>query len=185
MKSSTTDHRIEALRETAQQSARYPFRTEHRGGPLKPEQHRQLIHWARACILHVLPFFDRVLDERLKHALDVARAWEEGKTSVGDARQAAFGAIRVANEWTDPAAIAIARGIGHMVATAHMADHAPGAAEYMLKALAIEGKPMDTERVWQNEALPPEIRELVLSSREKKRKFWESHICRTLKKIGA
>lgn len=81
--------------------------------------------------------------------------------------------------------IAIARGIGHAVATAHMADHAPGAAEYVLKALAIEGKPMDTEREWQDSALPPEIRELVLSSREKKRKFWESHIQNTLKRIKA
>lgn len=79
--------------------------------------------------------------------------------------------------------IAIARGIGHAVATAHMADHAPGAAEYVLKALAIEGKQMDTERKWQNEALPPEIRELVLSSREKKRGFWERHIQNTLKRI--
>ena len=67
--------------------------------------------------------------------------------------------------------IAIARGIGHTVATAHMADHAPGAAEYVLKALAIEGKPMNAEREWQNNALPPEIRELVLVSREKKSKF--------------
>lgn len=118
-------HRIEALKKVAQLSSRYPFIAEHRGGPLKKEQHRQLMHWARECILHALPSFGEKLDRRLEHALDVARVWEEGGASVGDARNAAFGAIKVANESTDPVSIAIARGIGHAVATAHMADHAP------------------------------------------------------------
>lgn len=94
----TTEHRIEALKRVAQQSTRYPFITEHRGGPLKKEQHRQLMHWARECILHALPLFGEKLDERLEHTLAVAKTWEEGEASVGDARNAAFGAIRVANE---------------------------------------------------------------------------------------
>lgn len=183
LKTSTTKHRIKVLKKAAKQSTRYPFIAEHRGGPLKKEQHRQLMHWARECILHALPLFEEKLDRRLEYALRVAKTWEEGGASVGDARNAAFGAINVANGLTNPTSIAIARGIGHAVATAHMADHAPGAAEYVLKALAIEGKPMDVERAWQNETLPPEIRELVLSSREKKQKFWKSHIHRTLKKI--
>lgn len=94
----TAEHRMEALQKAAQQSTRYPFIAEHRGGPLSKEQHRQLMHWARECILHTLPFFGEKLDERLEHALTVAKAWEEGGASVGDARNAAFGAIKVANE---------------------------------------------------------------------------------------
>ncbi|MDY6958413.1 MAG: hypothetical protein SVK08_04580 [Halobacteriota archaeon] len=57
-----------------------------------------------------------------------------------------------------------------------MADHAPGAAEYALKAIASKGKPIDKERNWQDEELPSEIMKLVISEREKKSKFWEKHI---------
>jgi hypothetical protein len=181
-KQSTTKHNSKDPEKDAKQSSRYPFIAEHRGGPLKKEQHRQLIHWARKCIMRVLPLLGEKTDDRLEHALKVAKAWEEGNASVGDARNAAFGAIDVANEFTNPTSIAIARGVGHAVATAHMADHAQGAAEYALKALSSEGKPIDAERKWQDKQLPQEIKELVLSSRKKKSKFWNQHIQKTRKK---
>jgi hypothetical protein len=47
-----------------------------------------------------------------------------------------------------------------------MADHARGAAEYALKAVKSAGKSTDAEREWQDEHLPPEIRDLVLSARK-------------------
>jgi len=150
------------------------FITEHRGGPLKKEQHRQLIKWACDCAEHVLPLFGENIDERLEHALKVAKEWERGNASVSDARNAAFGAIAVANESQNPTLIAIARAVGHAVATAHMADHSPGAAEYALKAVASEGKSIDVERKWQDKQLTPDIMELVLSARNKKRKFWQA-----------
>ena len=171
----------ETLREKARQSRRYPFIAEHRGGPLTKEEHKLLIHWARECITRVLPLFGDNLDKRLEHALRIAEKWENGSASVGVARQAAFGAIDTANELKDPTLEAVARGVGHTVATAHMADHAPGAAEYALKALASEGKPIDEERKWQDEQLPPEIKELVLSNRKAKNKFWQQHIQNTKK----
>lgn len=155
------------------ESARHAFIAEHRGGPLTQEQHRLLMRWARACITRVLPLAGEPLDARLAGAFAVAEAWETGAATVGAARKAAVGAIAVANEQTDPARIAFARGVGHMVATAHMADHAPGAAEYALKALAAAGLPFDTERAWQDEQLPDAIRELVLSDRERKAWFWQ------------
>jgi hypothetical protein len=100
------------------------FIAEHRGGPLKKEQHYQLITWACACRGNVLDLSGETTDERLKNALDVAKAWKQGNASVGDARNASVGAIAAANESSDPAAIAVARSAGHAVATAHMADHA-------------------------------------------------------------
>jgi hypothetical protein len=99
------------------------FVAEHRGGSLRKEQHLQLITWAWDCSEHVLRLFGKVADERLLNALRVAAAWKKGSASVGDARQASVAAIRVANECTDATATAVARSVGHAVATAHMADH--------------------------------------------------------------
>ena len=74
---------------------------------------------------------------------------------------ASLAAIAKANESSDPAAVAVARSVGHAVATAHMADHALGAAWYALKAVKSRGTSVDEERKWQFEQLPPEIREFV------------------------
>jgi len=143
------------------------FIAEHRGGTLKKEQHRQLIIWACSCAEHVFPLLGKESDERLKYAIIIAKEWEKGKASVGDARNASLNSIEVANESSDPVAIAIARAVGHAVATAHMADHSLGAAVYALKAVRNAGKSTDDEKKWQNEQLPSEITELVLTSRIK------------------
>lgn len=60
------------------------FVAEHRGGPLKKEQHYQLMKWACDCAEHVLPLFGEEIDERLIHALNVGRAWAQGNASVGE-----------------------------------------------------------------------------------------------------
>ncbi|MEN6378003.1 MAG: putative immunity protein [Methanofastidiosum sp.] len=140
----------------------------HLGGPLTKEYHHELIRWARECSEHVLPLIDRDIDKRLTYALDIAKEWEKEKVTVGEARKAAVGAIAVANESSDPIIVAVARSIGHAVATAHMADHSIGAAEYALKAVKISGKSIEEERKWQDEKLNPNISELILTAREKK-----------------
>lgn len=145
------------------------FIAEHRGGPLKKEQHYQLIHWACDCSEHILYFFGENIDVRLQNALIVANEWENGNASVGDARKASLGAIAVANESSNPTAIAVARSVGHAVATAHMADHSLGAAWYALKAVKSADKSVDTEKKWQDEQLPLEIKELVLNARKAKK----------------
>ncbi|HMF31968.1 MAG TPA: hypothetical protein VKK79_11160 [Candidatus Lokiarchaeia archaeon] len=145
------------------------FIAEHRGGHLKKEQHYQLIKWAFDCAEHVLHLFGENIDERLINALTVAKAWTQGNASVGDARKASVGAHAVARESSTPIAIAVARSVGHAVATAHMADHSLGAALYALKAVKNAGKPIDAERKWQDEQLPPEIKELVLSARKSRK----------------
>jgi len=144
------------------------FIAEHRGGPLKKEQHIQLIKWACDCAENVLPLFGETLDERLKNALLIANQWAKGMATVGDARNASLSAISAARELSNPTSIAVARSIGHAVATAHMADHSLGAALYALKAIKSAGQSIDAERKWQNEQLPSEIRELVLTSRSLK-----------------
>jgi hypothetical protein len=142
----------------------------HRGGPLPKEQHRQLILWSCACVEHVFILLAGEVNERLQNALRVARAWANGTATVGDARKASVDMLALARELTDPGVIAIVRAAGHAVATANMADHALGGALYALKAIKQAGLSIEAERKWQNEQLPPEIEELVLSSREKKEK---------------
>jgi hypothetical protein len=145
------------------------FVAEHRGGLLSREQHYQLIEWACDCAENVLHLFGERLDERLSNALNVAKEWKRGNASVGDARNASLGAIAAAREASSPTAVAVARSVGHAVATAHMADHSLGAALYALKAVKNEGKSIDEERRWQDEQLPLEIRELVLTARKTKK----------------
>lgn len=144
------------------------FIRDYRGGPLNKEQHYQLIKWASDCSEHVLHLFGEEIDERLKNALTVAYKWSEGNASVGEARKASVAAHGVARESKDPTAIAVARSIGHAVATAHMADHSLGAVWYALKAVKNAGESIDAERKWQDEQLAPEIKDLVLTARSKK-----------------
>ena len=145
------------------------FIAEHRGGPLKKEQHYQLMKWACDCTENVLFLFGEPIDERLQKALNVAKDWKQGNASVGDARKASLGAISVGNESSSLTAIAVARSVGHAVATAHMADHSLGAAWYALKAVKNAGKSIDAERKWQDEQLPSEIKELVLTARKSRK----------------
>jgi hypothetical protein len=142
------------------------FIAEHRGGPLKKEQHYQLITWACTCAEHVLPLFGEIPDEQLKNALLIAREWAQGNASTGDAMKASVSAHTVARASSDPIAIAVARSVGQAVATAHMADHSLGAAWYAIKAVNHAGKSADAERTWQDKQLPLEIRDLVLSARK-------------------
>jgi hypothetical protein len=144
------------------------FVAEHRGGPLRKEQHRQLMAWAIDCAKHVLSLFEKPLDHRLSSALAVAKEWEHGRASVGDARKASLQAIRVAQEASDPTEIAVARSVGHAVATAHMAEHSLWAASYALKAVENSGRSIEGERKWQDGELPLEVRDLVLNVRQKR-----------------
>jgi hypothetical protein len=141
----------------------------HRGGPLKKAQHYQLIAWASDSAEHVLPLFGEIIDERLKNALLIAREWTQGKASVGGAMKASLSAHALARESSGLTAIAVARSVGQAVATAHMADHSLGAAWYALKAVSHAGKSVDTERKWQDNQLPPEIKDLVLTARQNKK----------------
>jgi hypothetical protein len=145
------------------------FIAEHRGGPLKKEQHCLLITWACHCAEHVLPLFGEKSDERLENALLIAKDWAQGNASTGDAMKASAAAHAVARESSDPTSIAVARSAGQAVATAHMADHSLGAAWYALKAVKNAGTLPDAERRWQDEQLPSGIKDLVLTARKSRK----------------
>jgi len=151
------------------------FITEHRGGSLKKEQHKQLIKWACDCVEHILPLFGKKLDKRLENAILIAKEWEKGKATVGKAMKASRDAHSIARESSDPISTAIARAVGHAVATVHMADHSLGSLLYTLKAVKHAGGSVDEEREWQKKQLkqfklPSEIVELVLITMTKKEK---------------
>lgn len=159
------------LRKTAEQSKRYPFIAEHRGGPLTKENHRMLIKWARECAEHVLPLIDKKIDKRLLHALDVAKEWENDNVQTGVAMKASLGAHEVARQSEDQLSKAIARAIGQAVATAHMADHSLGGAFYALKAVKLANMDVEKEREWQTRKLsdlPADIIGIVQTMWEKK-----------------
>lgn len=148
----------------------------HRGGPLTLERHRLLAMWSAECADHVLSLFTshKPTDHRPQAAIDVARAWSHGEITVGTARTAAVAAHAAAREVDSDAARYAARAAGHAVATAHMADHAPGAAMYALKAVrAATGseEAMAEEHKWQLACLPEEIGDLVVSTFEQKFAF--------------
>jgi hypothetical protein len=146
---------------------------EHRGGLLTKDNHQKLIKWARECSEHALSLLDKDVDKRLLHALSVAKEWENGNVAAGEAMKASVTAHKVAKESEDPILISIGRSVGHAVATAHMADHSPGAALYALKALKLAGRPISKERDWQYgqlQQLPSEIVDLVLTTMTKKAK---------------
>jgi hypothetical protein len=92
------------------------FIAEHHGGSLTKEQHRQLILWACNCAENTFQLLTRTIDHRLANAINVAKEWTKDNATVGDARNASFGAIAVANELTNPIEVAIARAVGHAAA---------------------------------------------------------------------
>jgi hypothetical protein len=142
----------------------------HRGGTLTKEDHQKLIRWARACSEHVLPLMDNI-DSRLTQALYVSEEWENSRMKTGEAMKASRRVHAAAREFSDPVFISVVRSVGHAVATAHMADHSPGAALYALKALKHAGRSIDAEKEWQMmqlQQLPQNIAEIVLDSMQEK-----------------
>ncbi len=145
------------------------FVAAHRGGPLDLYRHRLLAAWTADCAAHVLPLFTQhhSQDARPVQAIEAARAWSRGEISVGEARNAALATHAAAREATDDAAIAVARAAGHAAGVAHMADHAKGTASYALKAVQAADNSDRTaanrEQTWQQQQLPEEIRDLMLS----------------------
>jgi len=123
------------------------------------------------CVKHVIELSGEIKPD-LEEILSVAESWANGNASVGETRKAAVRAIALANASTDSAKTAIARAAGHAVATAHMADHSLGGAMYGLRAVSLLGASVEAERKWQNDQLPEEIRELVLSGRKEKERHF-------------
>jgi Imm-5 like putative immunity protein len=136
------------------------------------QDQRSLAIWAADCAERVLPFFEKVntKDNRPRKAIEACRIWVRTDVfKMADIRGASLAAHAAAREAKEnPAACFAARAAGQAVATAHIPQHAFGAAYYALKAIAAAnpaGAEAKTakERNWQSRRLPNSLRQEVLS----------------------
>ncbi|MDV2480830.1 hypothetical protein F8E02_02175 [Methanoculleus sp. Wushi-C6] len=127
--------------------------------------------WAADCAERVLPLFERAYpeDSRPRSAIEACRAWVRTgvftMAGIRGASLAAHAAARDAKE--NDAAHFAARAAGQAVATAHVPQHAYGAAYYALKAVAAAdpagaGVTVAAEREWQSQRLPEGLREEIM-----------------------
>ena len=114
--------------------------------------HRLLARWAADCAEHVLPLFTAKYphDDRPRHAIEIARAWAEGKATVLEARQAMY-AAHTARNAKERAARFVARAAGHAAATAHLADHELGTAAFAIQAVCSTVPKDEVEQTRKNE----------------------------------
>jgi len=123
--------------------------------------------WAAYCAERVLPFFESVYpeDDRPRRAIEACRAWvETGIFRMADIRGASLAAHAAARDAEEGSAARFAaRAAGQAVATAHVPQHAYGAAYYALKAVTA-ANPADVarEREWQAARLPEGLREEIM-----------------------
>ena len=138
-----------------------------RGGTLSDADHRLLALWAAACAEHVLPFFEIQVpaDPRPRAAIEAARAWADGRTPMMQARATGGHAMAAARPLHGAARFA-AYAAGQAACVGHVPEHDLGAAAYAIKAAqdagATDAAAGRTEREWQRQQLPPEVRGLVL-----------------------
>src|ERR1017187_10118206 len=120
--------------------------------------------WAES----VLPFFEELYpnDDRPRKAIEACRTWiRTGVFKMADIREASLAAHAAAREARiHNQACFASRAAGQAVATAHVPQHAYGAASYALKAF-IAGKEVQDEakisreRNWQSRRLPKNLGE--------------------------
>lgn len=129
---------------------------------------RLLAIWAADCAEHVLPFFEQAYpsDDRPRKAIETCRKWVRTgvfkMSEIRGASLAAHAAARGSKEESEVACFA-ARAAGQAVATAHVPQHAFGAAYYALKAVAASDpvnaeEKIAEERDWITQRLPENLR---------------------------
>jgi hypothetical protein len=132
------------------------------------QDQRSLATCAADCAERVLPYFEKAYprDDRPRKAVEACRTWvRTGVFKMADvhgASLAAHASARQAEE--DNAACFAARAAGQAVATAHVPQHAFGAAFYALKALAAADPAnaevkVAREHDWQSRHLPRNLRQ--------------------------
>lgn len=128
---------------------------------LTEENRKELIAWARECAHRLLPVFEahRPDDDRLVHALNAVDDFRAGSLGVGTMRKLAFACHAAARDCTDPAATAVARACGQVIAIAHMGGHARRLECYTRKAFS--GPQLATELAFQRDRLPIRLQQYV------------------------
>jgi len=128
--------------------------------------------WAADCAERVLPLFEEAYpgDDRPRKAIEACRTWvRTGVFRMAEIRGASLGAHAAARDAKEnDAACFAARAAGQAVATAHVPQHAYGAAYYAFKAVAAADPAnamgnVTAEREWQAERLPAGLREEIMS----------------------
>lgn len=120
----------------------------------------------------MLPLFETVRpnDRRPRTAIETGRQWvATGIFSMSTIRSASLTAHAAAKDVPDhPAAAAAAHAAGQAVATAHVAQHAYGGANYALRAIEAASadnlfEAVGEELDWQSRHLPAHLRESIMS----------------------
>ncbi len=135
------------------------------------EEQKALATWAADCAERVLPFFEEAYpqDDRPRQAIEACRAWvRTGVFRMAEIRGASLAAHAAARQAIENDAVCFAaRAAGQAVGTAHVAQHAYGAALYALKAI-VASDPMNAEvkageeRHWQSQHLPENLRQEIM-----------------------
>lgn len=149
------------------------FITVRRGGTLQDADHRLLAVWAADCAQHVLHFFEELQpsDDRPRQAIEMARAWARGESTMSQARAAGGHAMAAARGLSGATRYA-AFAAGQAAVVAHVAAHELGAAAYAIKATRVAVPDDQAEEAgrfecaWQRAQLPDEIRDLVLDDQK-------------------
>lgn len=128
---------------------------------LTEEDRKELLAWGRECVRRLLPVFEahRPDDDRLIRALNAVDDFRVGSLGVGPMRKLAFACHAAARDCEDPAARAVARACGQVVAIAHMGGHARRLHGYTRKALS--GPQLTTELAFQRDRLPARLQQYV------------------------
>jgi hypothetical protein len=136
------------------------------------DDQKLLATWAAGCAERVLPLFEKVspTDGRPRKAIKACRTWvRTGVFKMAEIRGVSLAAHAAARDMVEnSAACFAARAAGQAVGTAHVTQHAYGAALYALKALVAaypekaEVK-IARERDWQSRRLPEKLREEIMS----------------------
>ena len=135
------------------------------------QDQRLLAIWAADCAEHVLPFFENACptNDRPRKAIEACRKWiRTGVFKMSEIRGASLAAHAAAREVKENSiAFFAARAAGQAAATAHVSQHAFGAAYYALKTVAVadpanaEGR-IAEEHNWQLLHIPERLCEEIL-----------------------
>lgn len=149
--------------------------TVRRGGSLTDADHHRLALWAAACAEHVLGLFEAVApdDPRPRQAIEATRAWVRGELAMMTTRAAGGHAMGAARPLRGAARFA-AYAAGQAACVAHVPEHDLGAAAYAIKAVRAAAPAAESEAAgraecaWQQDRLPPEVRDLVLEDQRRR-----------------